>query len=310
MGTHTKLMKWEYSLETNIAGGPAGDAYTYTAPANATELTEASLPYNEDNEMPFWEYKQEAVEAAGMDVAQKETITSGIIYKLGKIKQYMQNSIWLDLALGIAPAESGGGSVPKTFLLQWTNGLATYVSYGCYIRKYTLTGSPNGALVESIEIGHVKTEEEGTTFDDPWYIQPSGTPVANFEDVGSTEITIGGNTVTQLDSFELRVENTYNSEDPHASSYYHKYPFLSKRNVEIDVEFECDLHDEVWEKVFTTEAATLHTIVFTPIGKCNFQATNMKVKNDSYNGNVIPEKSVKKWKGSFEIGGNAVFTTP
>lgn len=306
--THTKDMKYEYYPETNIAGGPAGAAYSYTVAASAAELTPFNCGLNETATMPMTTYLQEAKEHAGQDVATKTTFTTGITYTDGKIVSYMQNGTWLDWACGISPAESGGGAVPKTFLLQWTNGLATYTSYGCYIKKYTLTGSgPNTELKETLDIGHVKTEEEGTTFDDPWY--DSSTAISNFEDVGTTTITVGGNAVTVLNSFEVRIENTY-SEGPHGGAYYHKYPYLLKRNVEIDLEFEADLYDEIWDTIFTTEAASLVTIVFTPLGKANFSATNMKIKPETLNISEIPEKGIKKWKGTFEIGGACVLTTP
>lgn len=315
MATHTKDMKWEYHAETNIAGGPAGAAYSYTAAASADELDPVNLPYNEEQIMPFIEYTQEPVEHAGQDISTKTTIITGIKYIDGKITQYMQNITWLDWALGISPAETGGGAVPKTFLLQWTNGLATYTSYGCYIKKYTLSGTPNSALKEVLEFGHVKTEEEGATFDTAWYI-PSSTAVATFEDIASSDpdtgLTVGGNNVTQLNSFEIRVENIY-TEEPHAGAYYHKFPYLLKRNVEIDLEFEVDLYDEVWDAVFaeTTIANLLHTILINPlVGSDQFQATNMKVKNESTNLSTIPEKGIRKWKGTFEIGGASAFTTP
>jgi len=306
--THSVDMKYEYYPETNIGGGPAGAAYACTVAGSADQLTPVSLPYNEDQTMPFIEYLQEALEAPGQAISTKTTMTTGIKYLDGKLVQHMQNGTWLDWALGIAPAEGGAGTVPKTFLLQWTNGLATYTSYGCYIKKYTLSGEPNKALKETIEFGHYKTEEEGPAFDAAWY--DASTAVANFEDVGSTTITIEGNAITTLNSFELRIENEY-SEGPHAGSYYHKYPYLMKRNVEIDMEFETDVYDEALDAIFATEAAvTTLTIVFTPLGKANFQADMMKVKNEATNFNIIPEKGIKKWKTTFEIGGVGAFTTP
>ena len=108
---HTKDGWWEYEMETNFAGGPAGAAYAKTTPSGAAELTPCNAPFNEEQTMPMAEYIHEAEEMAGQDISTKTVFTKGLKIIAGKIVQYMQNSIWLDLATGIVTM---GGAFPSS----------------------------------------------------------------------------------------------------------------------------------------------------------------------------------------------------
>ena len=304
---HTKDGWWEYYPETNFAGGPAGAAYATTAPSGAAELTPCNAPFNEDQTMPMIEYIQEAEEMAGQDIMTKTVFTKGAKAIPGKLVQYMQNSTWLDMAAGISPAETGGGAVPKTFLLHYDNLVNQYTAYGCYITVYTLSGSKGAEfLKETIEFMPYDVQDEDVVMDTtPFDLT---TAPANFEDVGTTTITIDGDPIVDLESFTLTITNTY-TEGPHAGSYFHKYPFLEKRDVELEMEFltfQADLDQLLAEG----PSADPIDIVFTPMGKCNVSITNLKLKPESTNINVIPEKGMKRWKTTFEIGGACAITTP
>jgi len=303
--THTKGVWWEYYPETNFAGGPAGAAYATTAPSGAAELTPCNYPFNEEQTMPMAEYIQEAVEAPGQDISTKVPFTKGLKIISGKLVQYMQNGTWLDWALGIAPAESGGGALPKTFLLHYDNGQAEYTAYGCYITEYKLTFAKDDYIKENITFMAYDVQAEAVTPDAAPF--DNTTAVGNFEDIGTTTITIDGVAITDLESGSVTVTNSY-VEKPSAGSYFHKYPYLLKRDVEIEMEFMTYEGDHLLDML--GEAADPCTIVFTPLGKANFQATNMKPKPESVNINTIPEKGMKKYKVTFEIGGASAFTTP
>jgi len=302
--THTKGVWWEYYPETNIAGGPSGAAYATTAPSGAAELTPCNYPFNEEQTMPMAEYIQEAVEAPGQDISQKVVFTKGMKIIPGKLSQYMQNSTWLDWALGIAPVGNGGGALPKTFLLHWDDGNVEYTAYGCYITEYKLSISKGEYVKEEVTFMAYDVQAEAVAADDPPFDET--TAVANFEDVGTTTITIDGSAIVDLDNAAITITNSYTEGTP--GSYYHKYPYLLKRDVEIEMEFLTYEGDHILDML--SETADPCTIVFTPLGKCNFEATLMKPKPESVNINVIPEKGMKSYKVTFEIGGKSVFTTP
>ena len=303
--THTKGFWWEYYPETNFAGGPAGVAYATTAPSGAGELTPCNHPFNEEQTMPMAEYIQEAVEAAGQDISTKTVFTKGLKIIPGKLVQYMQNAAWIDRALGIDPAETGGGALPKTFLLHYDNANVEYTAYGCYITVYKISGGPGDYLKEEIEFPCYDVQAEVVGGDAvPFDVS---TAVSNFEDVGTTTITIDGVAITDLGPFTITVTNTYVETGP-PGSYFHKYPYLIKRDVEIELEFMTYEGDHILDML--AETADPCTIVFTPLGKVNFSATNMKPKPESVNINTVPEKGMMKYKATFEIGGASAFTTP
>ena len=302
--THTKGWWWEYYPETNYAGGPSGAAYATTAPANATELTPCNHPFNEEQTMPMAEYIQEAVEAPGQDITQKTTFTKGLKIIPGKLVQYMQNAAWFDRAVGIDPAESGGGALPKSFLLHYDDGNVEYTAYGCYITEYKISGSTSDYLKEEVSFDAYDVQAEAVAADDPPF--DLTTAVSNFEDVGTTSVTIDGVAIPDLLNFAITITNTYSPKP--AGSYFHKYPYLLKRDVEIEMEFETYEGDHILDML--SETADPCTIVFTPVGKLNFSATNMKPKPESVNINVVGEKGLKNYKVTFEIGGAGAFTTP
>lgn len=304
--THTKGAWWEYYAETNYAGGPAGAAYATTAPSGAAELTPCNLPYNEMQTMPQIGYDHEALDAAGLDISTKIAATKGMTTKPGKLVQYMQNGVWLDYALGISPVESGGGALPPSFLLHWDNGNVEYTAYGCYITKYTLTATPKSFIKEELEFDSYDVQAEVVEGDTPWY---STDTILNFKHIGTTTITIDGTAITDVQSVKVTVTNSYHPPDKkQAGSYFHKFPFLLKRDVEIELEFLSYEGDHILDEL--TEAADPCTIVFTPLGGANFSATNMQVKKGSTNIHEVPEKGLWSYKATFEIGGAAVFTTP
>jgi len=302
--THTKGWWWEYYPETNYAGGPAGAAYATTAPSGAAELTPCNHPFNEGQTMPMAEYIQEAVEAPGQDITQKTTFTKGLKIIPGKLVQYMQSGVWLDRAVGIDPAETGGGALPKSFLLHYDDGNVEYTAYGCYITEYKISGSTDDYLKEEVSFDAYDVQAEAIAADDPPF--DLSTAVAIFKDVGSTTITIDGTAIPDLLNFSITVTNIYAPK--HAGSYYHKYPYLLKRDIEIEMEFETYEGDHILDML--SETADPCTIVFTPVGKLNFSATNMKPKPESVNINTVGEKGMKNYKVTFEIGGTTVITTP
>lgn len=303
---HTKDGWWEYEMETNFAGGPAGAAYAKTTPSGAAELTPCNAPFNEEQTMPMAEYIHEAEEMAGQDISTKTVFTKGLKIIAGKIVQYMQNSIWLDLATGIAPAETGGGALPDSFLLHYDNLVNQYTAYGCHITKYTLSGNKGAEfLKEEIEFNAYDVVDEDVVAD----VAPFDltTAPANFEDVGTTTITIDGNAIADLESFTLVIENIY-TEGPQGGTYLHKYPYLEKRNVELEMEFFT--FDEHLDDLLTEAYVDPIDIIFEPMGKANLTLTNMHIQPESTNINVMPEKGMKRWKTKFEIGGATVITTP
>ena len=303
--THTKGAWWEYYPETNFAGGPGGALYATTAPSGAAELTPINYPFNEEQTFPMAEYIHEAVEAPGQDITTKQVFTKGLKIVPGKLIHYMQNSTWMDRALGIDPAETGGGTLPKTFLLHYATGDNEFTAYGCYITEYKVSASKGEYIKEEVSFMAYDVQDEDVTADAAPF--DTSTAVANYEDVGSTTITIDGIAIVDLESATITVTNTY-VEGPHGGSYFHKYPYLIKRDVEIEMEFLTYASDHLTDML--SETADLSTIVFTPFGKCNFSATNMKPKPESVNINTVPEKGMKKYKITFEIGGASVFTTP
>lgn len=305
---HTKNMWWEYYPETNYAGGPAGAAYTPTAPSGAAELNPMPYPFNEEQTMPMAEYITEAVEAPGQDISTKQSFTKGLKIIDGKITQYMQNDTFIEWAFGIgeAPAgttDNGGGAIPESFLLHYDIGGNEYTAYGCYIKEYTLEGSKGEYVKEGITFGAYDVKDEDVAGDAAPFIT---TAPANFEDIGATTITIDGGAITDLESIKLTVTNTY-VENAAAGSYFHKYPLLIKRDVELEMEFmtyDEHLDDLLSENGFSDPI----DIIINDFGFSYFKATNMKIKPESCNINTIPEKGMKKYKVTFEIGGASAFT--
>lgn len=302
--THTKATWWEYEMETNFAGGPAGAAYAKTTPSGAAELTPCNYPYNEDQTFPMAEYMHEAVEAPGQDISTKLTITTGLNVVSGQIVQYMQNSTWLDLALGIAPVETGGGALPDTFLLHYDMGQNEFTAYGCRITEYILESSAPGAMKETIKFDAYDVVDEDVVADAAPF--DATTAIANHEDVGTTTITIDAGAIVDLRVVKLTVTNAYSEE--HAGSYFNKYPFLLKRDVEVEMEF--NTYDEHLDDMLSETLTDPIDLVFTPLGKANFSATNMKTKPETVNINVVPQKGLVNYKVTYEIGGASVFTTP
>jgi len=303
---HTKDGWWEYYLETNFGGGPAGAAYATVAPSGAAELLPCNAPLNEEQVMPMLEYIHEAVEMAGQDISTKTVFTKGAKAIPGKITQYMQNSVWLDMAAGIAPVGNGGGALPKTFLFHYDNLVNQYTAYGCYITKYTLSGSKGANyLTEVIEFTPYDVVDEDVAAD----VAPFDltTAPANFEDVGTTTITIDGDAITDLISFTLTITPTY-TEGPMGGSYFHKFPYLIKRDIELEMEWLT--YDAHLDDLLNETHIDPIDIVFTPMGYCNLSLTNMKIQPETSNINTVPEKGMKTYSCTFEIGGATVITTP
>ena len=303
---HTKSYWWKYLAETNIAGGDAGIAYATTVPAADTNLVKCSHPFNEEQTMPMAEYIQEALEAAGQDISTKQTFTKGVKIIPGKLVQYMHDGIWLDWALGIAPAGNGGGGLPKTFALHYSvnDGTTEYTAYGCYITEYKLSAAKGDYIKEEITFPAYDVQAEVVAETDQAFL---ATAIKNFEDVGTTTITIDGTVITDLQNVSVTVTNTF-TEGPTPGSFFHKLPYLLKRDVEIEMEFYTYASDPLLDMLI--ETAALSTIVFTSLGAVNFEATNMKPKPESVNINTVPEKGMKAYKVVFEIGGASAFTTP
>ena len=306
--THTKNAWWEYYPETNIAGGPAGAAYATTAPSGAAELNPCNYPFNEEQTFPMAEYITEAVEAPGQDISTKQSFTKGLKIHPGKLVQYMQSDTWIEWAFGIgeAPAgtsDNGGGALPETFLLHYDTGDNEFTAYGCHITEYTLEGSKGEYVKESVSFNAYDVQDEDVAGDAAPFVT---TAVANFEDVGVTALSIDAVAVTDVESIKLTVTNTY-VENAANGVYFHKYPYLIKRDVEIEMEFltyEEHLDDLLTENGFTDPI----DIIVNNFGFSYFKATNMKIKPESVNINTVPEKGMKKYKVTYEIGGASVFT--
>lgn len=303
--THTKGWWWQYYPETNYGGGPAGAAYAMTAPSGAAELTPCNHPYNEDITQPMSEFIHEALECAGQDISTKTPMTKGQEGIPGKWIQFMQNATWIDWALGIAPVEGGGGALPKTFLVHYDNGQDEFTSYGNKIDVYKLSGVVDDYLKEEIDFSPFQVKAEVVAGDaDPFDL---ATAVANFQDIGTTTITIDGVAITDLQSFTFTVTNTYKGGGA-GGTYYSKFPYLEKRDVELEMEFFTYENDHI--KDLLSETADPCTIVFEPMGYANLSMTEMQVKPKSVNISTAPAKGMVTYKVTFEIGGKSVFTTP
>jgi len=299
--THTKDMWWEYYLETAIAGGPAGAAYATTAPSGAAELTPCNYPYNETQTMPHAEYVQEALEGPGQNITVKQTFTKAKKVLPGKIKQYVQNATWVDMAIA-----GTGGALPATFLFHYDDGQNQLTAYGCYITKYTFHSITKEAMDETLEFNAYDVEDEDVVMDtSPW----DATAVFNHEDLA---VTIGGQTCETVKEVTVEITKTY-TEGPAGGSYLHKFPLLKKIDIEITVEWEdyninATTGVNIWDDLLT-EAATADLAITVDTGTKVLTATCMKVKPESTNINEIPEKGTKSYKATFEIGGACALST-
>ena len=309
--THTSSECWKYTIETNYAGGSAGAEYALTAPIYAA-LVACNQPYNETQTMPWGAYEKVAEASAGQGASTKITFTKSYKVRDGKISQYMQNATWLDLAIADA-----AGSLPSSFLIHWAEGQNQYTSYGCYISEYKLTGPKDDYLREELTIKAYCTVDEDVG---SWAVSWNATAVANFQDIGTggtyaapkIKITTTGATVypiVVLEDVAVTITNNYR-EGGQAGSYYAQFPYLETRECEIEMTHLDYIATLIAEQSVYAAATDLVTILFDDLGKAGFSATNMKIKPETINVAENPEKGMKRYKATWEIGGACVLTTP
>ena len=298
-----KMWRGKYD-ETNFAGGKDGAAYAETEPTLAN-LKAMNYTFNETQELPVAEYNQEAMEAAGQNASTKQTFTTDKTILPGKMVQVVQNADWLEKAIG-AGNGSDDGLVPQNSWCEVNyDGKRVKAAYGCYTKTYTLdVPKPKDLPKETVEYDVYDVETVGT---------PANFSTANVwlttAAIKHSAFTVTINTVDLLDfeSLKLIVTNEYTEKQ--GGEELHKYPRLSKQSWEVEIstyDYVASLDD------LETSAADLFTIVIVGWDGSTVTLTNMKIKPESVNIKEIPEKGMKLYSATYEIGGasTAAITGP
>ena len=282
-----------YDDETNFAGGVAGIAYAETEPANTAALTSQSFPTNETQEYPALEYDQQALEAAGQKMQVKNTFTVDKTFTPGKMIQYVQDNLWITKAMAGTSGAVPVGSWCEVF----KDGQRIRAAYGCYDTLYTLELSKTEAPKETIEY---------KSYD----VKDTGTP-ANFSDAkvwlttalkkhSDFTVTVDGGTVVDFDTLKLTITKEYTEKQ--SGEELHKYPYLQKQFWE--VELSTFNYDSDHFLDLETSAADIFPLTIAGWGQ-TLTLVNMKIKKDSLNIKEVPEKGLKLYSCTFEIGGDS-----
>jgi hypothetical protein len=296
--THSNTY-WNGRLtETNYAGGSAGAAYAKTEPANTAALTSQNYPFNETQTFPVLEYDQEAVEAAGQPADVKQTFTKSATILPGKKAQYLQLDDWIDWI--IAQKDNEGGLPATSWCEVYKDGQRLRAVYGCYMTQYTLSWDGAGWPKEEIEYNAYEVIDVVTG--------------ANFSTAKAWDTTAPSthkSMVLTIDSVEYEVKSLsmpvtlkYVSPDNKQSSdYFHKFPYFEKFET-WELAFEIYAYDSDHFLDLETVAADLFTITLAGFAAKTLTLNQMKVKKDTLNIKDVPEKGMKLYAGTFEIGGD------
>ena len=294
--THSKDYWNGYVDETNYAGGDGGATYAETEPANTAALTSQNYPFNESQDFPSIEYKQEAVKAPGQNADVVKTFTSGLDILVGKKVQYVQNATWIGKAVGYKDNE---GELPTgSWCEVFKDGQRIRAAYGCYLTNYQLTWDGPSFPKETVDYRayNVKsTTEANFATAKSW----DSTAVKIHKDI---TLTVDGTTYETKNGTLTIVPKFIEPDNRQSGAFYHKFPYFTEFE-KIEVEFGLYAYDSDHFVDLETETADLFSITLAVWGQ-TLTLSNMKLKNETINIRTMPEKGMKPYTGTFEMGGD------
>lgn len=298
-------------------GGAGGDLFTalddYVSIGGATAgtiLTGSSQPFNESQIYPTLEYQQTAIESIGQGKSTKLTLTnSTTVLDGGEKHQYCQDDIWLVRALGGADGtDQAAGAVPAN---SWAEGFYDGKQYGkasgCYITEYNInlpspTGDGTSPPKENITYNTYLVEymTSGTI------ASPIGTqPNLHFDNA----ISLDGIALQDWKDATLTITKEWTEKT--ASPEFHKHPYLQKHSWTLDIttfNYPVDNSSLNILEYLQTKLVNLFSVVIkgwrTNAGvEKTLTLTNMKILPGSINIREAPEKGMKEYTFTIEIGG-------
>lgn len=301
--SHAKDYWNGYLTETNYAGGSAGAAYAKTEPANTAALTAQNYPFNEAQPFPVLEYDQEAVEAAGQAADVKQTFTRTANILDGKKIQFLQNATWIDWI--IDQKDNEGGLPDASWCEIYKDGQRLRAAYGCYMTNYVLSWDGAGWPKEEFDYKAYEVIDvvTGANF------STAKTWATTAPSTHKSMVLTVDSVTYEVKSLTMTVPLVYIEPDSKQSgTFFHKFPYFSKFE-NWDIEFEVYAYDSDHFLDLETETADLFVITLAGFGAKTLTLNNMKVKKDTLNIKDMPEKGLKLYSGTFEMGGDLNPTT-
>ena len=300
--THSEDYWNGYDEETNFGGGVAGIAYAATEAANTAALTEQSQPMNETQIIPVLEFQQTAFESAGQGKSTKQTFTVDTRVLEGEKHQFVQDVIWITRAIA-----GTAGAVPVSSWCEvYKDGQRLRSAYGCHDTQYVLnipTPSPDAPPKESITYNSYIVKDTVTPANfataKAWL---TTAPKEHFD----FRIALAGTDLSDWTDATLTITKEYTEKT--AGQAYHKYPYLQKHSWELTIstyDYPGVLLD------LETSAANLFEVEIafdTPTDANTLELTEMKIQPDSINIKEVPEKGMKLYTFTIEIGGASIAT--
>jgi len=286
---HTKDFWLATLAEANYAGGLAGIAYAETQPTAIGELTAQNYLFNENFAFPQVEYIQEKIKAASQDIATVATATKDYKVRPGKLKHYVCNSTWIDRAIA-----GTGGVLPASWATVFHDMQRLRFAPGCYVQEYKF--HTKGGEFPSEEITYGAYNVKACTYAGA-RVECTLTGLKTHKDF---TFTIGGTAIADMKEATLTIKKKFIVDDEKAAtSLYHKFPYLEEFE-EITLEVE---HTDypAYLLDLETEAATMRVVTIAGWGK-TLTLANMKAQNEAIDLS-IPEKGVKRYKATLEMGG-------
>ena len=286
--------------ETNFGGGSAGAAYAKTEPANTAALTSLNYPENETQENPTKEYIHESKEAAGQGVDTVQTFTTDETITDGKMIQAFQTPYYLEAAV-----DDDGGDLPANSWCEvFPDGNELKAAYGCYVKELSLTFPKAPDLIkEEVTYGAYDVIDVVT---DANFSTAKAWDSTNKPGC-TASITIDTVLLNHYQDATLTISKEFREKG--AGCGLHKYPYLVKRTIELEVNSDEYIKELKDLEVSTVTPFTIVIVITYAATTRTLTLTNMRTKESNIR--EIPSKGMKTNSITFEIGGvtTAVITT-
>lgn len=285
-----------YDDETNFGGGTGGADYAKTASGQG-DLNAAPYPYDESQHYPSLKYHHESKKAVGQGLHARQVIVTGPYIDPGKRIQHLQDAVWLSYAISgtINAVPDGAG---KSWTEIFKEGARYFQAFGCFMTEYTLT----------IQRGKPDREEFEYYAFDVSSSEYAGAQVAFNTGAAKSEanhvITYDGVTLSNVTKCVIHIKRTYTGLENLVATQM-KYPKLADIHVTVDIDFEDDEADHMYD-VESSSAADPGTFAVTGIGASTFQATYMAVTES--NQFEVPVPGLKENHLKLEVSGASAVT--